>query len=767
METISSTLTILDAVRKAVKLAKRYYNAAQELVELQVEVDTFASVLNGIVPATFELWRSTAHIAAGIADAQDCLLEIQKLVVFELTKEVPEGKKVRRAAWLRKVEKVHALQERLSECRANVILALDCETASVPLLPVIHEEANPTSSMSVHRSERAVYELQSAFRQKSADIEQSLRQYGDDHRISQALLIEKLECYEQRWESYQRPLLEAQKRQYERMESLLEGLRPERLPAPHQHAQLEWSSNTAEFTVNDCSKVERSSHSAQQTADCCSTTPELGRLVGSERNCELLKKMATSWHHFCSCLSQQDTKRTAAALPTRLIYFGDSVDDIRLHETIEGDVGRYVALSYTWGGTAPIVTTKSSLGARKANIPWAVIPALFQDAILASRTLGIRFVWIDALCILQDDVVDWEREAGRMATVYGNAYLTIAAASSSSATVSLLSNSVVQNFLHAGDESSIIKHEVNPSLRLESRMRTSARTPLRSRAWALQEILLSGRTINFDSGHISFDCRHCSSKAPNNGDLGAQLYRGLEVDPLVASADPGQAWSVLVEEYTRRDMTFESDKLIAISGLAEVIAKRSKQTYWVGLWKETLHANLVWSVRSTGERPPTPTAPSWSWASVIGAITMRSEPLTATSAKLLRCEITPLGENPYGAVHSASLTLKGHCVEAEIEGIERGGVEPGHADEGGQQLLHLRCGNRHVAMQSDVLEEFEIGRVVLCLEVGQGGDGDVYALALRAASESAWSRVGILELLRRRGEHRLFEDAKEREVILV
>lgn len=131
MDPIASGLTILCTIREAVRTAKKLYEAPHELEELQAEVDTFTIVLNTVVTDACDLRRANTGISLAVSSARSCLLDIQQLIEYELIKDVPDGKKARLSAWVRKVEQVHELLEMLSERRANVVLALECETAYV------------------------------------------------------------------------------------------------------------------------------------------------------------------------------------------------------------------------------------------------------------------------------------------------------------------------------------------------------------------------------------------------------------------------------------------------------------------------------------------------------------------------------------------------------------------------------------------------------------------------------------------------------------
>jgi len=102
-------------------------------------------------------------------------------------------------------------------------------------------------------------------------------------------------------------------------------------------------------------------------------------------------------------------------------------ESLNLLQTSRGQRGRYAALSYCWGDSLPLETTTTNLQAHESAIGFEKLPQTLQDAVMVVRYLGIRYVWIDCLCILQDSKADWEREAARMADIYSNAYLTLAA----------------------------------------------------------------------------------------------------------------------------------------------------------------------------------------------------------------------------------------------------------------------------------------------------------------------------------------------------
>jgi hypothetical protein len=121
-------------------------------------------------------------------------------------------------------------------------------------------------------------------------------------------------------------------------------------------------------------------------------------------------------------------------LPDRVLDLGepgtpeDSV--VHLYES-RGEIAAYICLSHCWGKSQHITTELSTLSARKAKITWNELPKNFQNAIVFTRGLHIRYIWIDSLCIIQNDPTDWSKQASKMPEIYENAYVTLAATFSS------------------------------------------------------------------------------------------------------------------------------------------------------------------------------------------------------------------------------------------------------------------------------------------------------------------------------------------------
>lgn len=200
----------------------------------------------------------------------------------------------------------------------------------------------------------------------------------------------------------------------------------------------------------------------------------------------------------------------SADLPTRLLDLDafDDHPDIRLIETA-GLSATYACLSHCWGQSRHLVTETASLGLRKDRIPWTSLPMTFQDAIHFVRRLGLQYLWIDSLCIIQDDTKDWEYESDAMSTIYRNAFVTIAATNSSgdsrgcyTSGTELDKDYEVGTHFYVREKPAHFESSPSPS--------TFLSFPLLSRAWFYQERLLSPRVLHFGPRELVWECEESS-----------------------------------------------------------------------------------------------------------------------------------------------------------------------------------------------------------------------------------------------------------------
>ncbi|XXG99674.1 hypothetical protein Hte_006015 [Hypoxylon texense] len=420
-----------------------------------------------------------------------------------------------------------------------------------------------------------------------------------------------------------------------------------------------------------------------------------------------------------SCLQMQgvhsDCKDTANNyVPSRLLKLDAcSEGPPRIRICLPDKPTPYAVLSYCWGGDQAHKTTSTTLAANYINIRWDSLPRTIQDAIQVSLNIGLEYIWVDSICIIQDDDIDKQREIACMPRVYNESVVTIIAARAKSAR---------EGFLHPLDTSryqdSIFKlgfkceHGTSGHAYLvrERQYNYGASDPIDSRAWTLQESYLSKRIIKYGSKQCSMVCQ-CSPSKPQivDGWMLDQSYDAPEIENIIFpgsklsvspediakwkhyykeehGTDPREPsehteeseiysnWRELVMNYSTRSLTVPADRILAISGLADRIAPAIRGRYVAGHWENHLPGDLLWEIAtaSMGMRPKSYQGPSWSWTSVNGSVVSYDYmPEDAATLKVLRVEIELCDAlAPFGAVKSGLLRAQGKLVKARWNGTE-------------------------------------------------------------------------------------------------
>jgi hypothetical protein len=329
---------------------------------------------------------------------------------------------------------------------------------------------------------------------------------------------------------------------------------------------------------------------------------------------EVTLNIARRWYQNCTAEHLNCPRQLIAPLPTRLIEVGSDASEPSIYISPARAQGVYAALSYCWGvSKQPVMLTRARLESKNHILPLMDLPATLRDAILICRRLGFQYVWIDALCIVQDstDSEDWLRESANMANIYGRAALTITASAAKQTSDGILSASIPPVELKCAIPYNLGNGKVGNVFVVpyEVQETTSfSNEPLETRAWSLQERLLSPRVLKFETSQLVWDC--LSTKINSNGPLSDTRASRARFD-----------WNQIVFDYTGRNLTRVSDKLPALSGYARHIQSLNADTYLAGLWKKDIVFQLLWYVAdfqltTTRSRSLTYRAPSWSWASV-------------------------------------------------------------------------------------------------------------------------------------------------------
>ena len=382
----------------------------------------------------------------------------------------------------------------------------------------------------------------------------------------------------------------------------------------------------------------------------------------------------------CNANHQNCSRNLKFGLPRRVIFVGAAmnIDKVRLYETKPDQQDSYIALSHCWGRAhKPSTTTVENIASRLEGIPWEQIPKTFQDAISVARGLGIEYIWIDSLCIIQNSESDWQMESAKMGSIYENATLVLSAdkaqdCSEGCFTAPLTPEELLSRKLKLDLGYSLYVRSLLPHVILGDTVNSKITSPypVASRAWIFQEQLLANRILHFTSNELVWECRTttiCECGRNNKTSVFKQLWHQAFTGTLTESRG---LWYPVIEAYSARKLSHQRDVLPALSSAATRIKqlKRENGQYLAGLWAKYLPDALVWWVKDgDGVRPKDYLAPSFSWASVIGAITYGLGETTEPLLEILEASCNEKGANQFGEVVSGFIKLAGPSFEVRLE----------------------------------------------------------------------------------------------------
>jgi hypothetical protein len=313
-----------------------------------------------------------------------------------------------------------------------------------------------------------------------------------------------------------------------------------------------------------------------------------------------------------------------------------------------------------WNAEDFTVLRKDNISALSVGISPQQLPKTFADAVTISRKLEVDYLWIDSLCIVQDDEADWRREMTLMEHVYGGSYLNIAASSAASVhggcwVANRVMQSAFRTKVRVGDR------ELVREIRDDECYDVAVwKSHLATRAWALQEKLLPSRTIHLGDRGAFWECRHKIANEYLPDGFTKRLGSGL-LQKMRKLQFLQQWWARVVHLYTSANLTFARDKLPALSGIARRIHSQKGGQYLAGLWRdEKIEAQLCWRVQEPRTRPTAWRAPSWSWASVDGSIsyTPTQEGICDDHyAHVVDANVTPLAGDIFGELSAGTLHI--------------------------------------------------------------------------------------------------------------
>ncbi|KAH8659799.1 hypothetical protein BX600DRAFT_522405 [Xylariales sp. PMI_506] len=466
-------------------------------------------------------------------------------------------------------------------------------------------------------------------------------------------------------------------------------------------------------------------------------------------------------HGACRHDSSIEEDGTTQVLPTRLVEVGQT---LRLVESssishITISTVRYVALSHCWGplkSNERFCTYKHNLDDFKNSLNFDAMPRLFQDAVITARGLGVGYIWIDSLCIVQDDIDDWNFESVRMEQVFSHAYCTIGASAARSSLEGFLGPRPprpcvqLRRPVHGGRGERIVY--VCPDI--DDFQRHVELGELNRRGWVLQERALSRRSIHYTSTQVYWECGagvHCETLARLHNYKAALLSdANFPKSALVYYCDGRQVlMQDLYERYSDLAFTEPTDRSVAILGLQTRLARAFRTEAAHGLFAAYFARGLLWQARDDSQRmkrivwPPDRRVPSWSWISKEGAIRYMELKFGSVS-----WATTADFKSPFSARHHRP---KGERRRSTVDGVDLSTLK------GLARRMHITTLEMLVRISFDGRSDFEVDEL-RCVIIGRDkverslDEANIYVLVIRLVStgpddEKVYERVGVASLL--------------------
>ncbi|KAL2816443.1 heterokaryon incompatibility protein-domain-containing protein [Aspergillus cavernicola] len=343
-----------------------------------------------------------------------------------------------------------------------------------------------------------------------------------------------------------------------------------------------------------------------------------------------------------------------------------------------------------------LVTTKCNLSSHAAGIPWDKFPRTMKDAMHLALELGMRFIWIDALCIVQDDTNDWKEQASQFGRIYENALFTVSATASRDAHSGCFSSQHNGGYQLNNRLSSM--GEVDIYVRQACEETHDAlfdgedkygdpgeltRFPILLRGWTFQERMLSWRMLHCGPEELAWECIdkvecECSCVRVCQSDRGRAIpetKRIIEDHLRKASSEtramrnhPLRQWGTILGDYSSRQFTYPRDRLVALEGIAQRFKRFDMGSYLYGLWGKNIPIQLEWAIVGEDGTRTRLDLPTWSWASICGQCHYETYPFSSDYEALNLCEVVKLPTDPSaeGDISSRSLILASRVVDAKI-----------------------------------------------------------------------------------------------------
>ena len=444
--------------------------------------------------------------------------------------------------------------------------------------------------------------------------------------------------------------------------------------------------------------------------------------------------------------------RPIASSLRRLIKVSGSISAPHLKLVTNSNIPpfQYAALSYCWGGDQSVVLQQHNLQAWFSEIPYSLLPQTIKDAIKVTMELSLVYLWVDALCIIQDDPQDKLNQISQMADVYEQAYITISASRAASVQDGFLQTRQVPR--ERGFRLPFMcKDGKLGSVLLWSKRDTRWREPIDQRGWTLQESLLSVRNLEFGENQVLWQCR--SSGALSTGVDGWTPGKienfGVSIDWNMIAGRPSRrrqfgqdfvsTWKKIVVNYSIRTLGKPDDKLIALSSIARKFSQLSGNEYVAGLWKHALPGLLLWRPWEAGKYALKYVAPSWSWASIDGHI--RFETVSVHQMNVVgNISIVTLDPNDiFSPVTAGNLQVRAKVLKVTIQPYteQHGMIKCQWLSFSNPNVPYEKIGYGCCDVSADDLNQDIWNEKILLLKVAHSG------LILRELEDGMFFRIGL------------------------
>ncbi|CAM1509816.1 Fc.00g001510.m01.CDS01 [Cosmosporella sp. VM-42] len=464
----------------------------------------------------------------------------------------------------------------------------------------------------------------------------------------------------------------------------------------------------------------------------------------------------------------------------------------------------YWTLSHRWGDQKNILQLlKTTENRFREAISLDDLCPTFRDAALLVHRLGHQYLWIDSLCILQDSLTGWQKEANAMVDVYRHSYCNVSAVgpSSNPSRNGLFRERVVNarllypfktnvkvrgsHYDQAVDGPWMVWNDSAWTDEIE-------KSPLSTRGWVVQERFLASRVVHFTQSQVYWECLqsiHCgvdpsgslliigtedreSTRTTGYKSSRLELARtraNLDAAGMPYSNPIGMGsfdsyhryWGTVVAIYVACDLTKESDRFVAMAGIAKTFSEISGDVYLAGLWKRMIYIDLLWATSASlgvQARRSNSYAPSWSWVSIVGGQVQLNIPRGKSSnfptplIKLTDARVVPEPPDgdPFGLLRSAELDIE--CMLYYYRWNGRLKKLSVYTDDARTQCYFEKENDAGILQldTSDLVKRFaEAGEiegvcVPVCGAYGSYGGGNNKYLVLEHDTDTRFRRIGVI-----------------------